>query len=184
MSLGIFSFDLEALMNSMSWYFEITEPEESPVENEVSLENAEEILEKMMVSDSKSVDVLMETALNNTVTSVISAQTAKEAAPTSSTSKPAPPQVTVPKINEKARKELEDLLRSLQTSIIHNYRSSDIIDETVSLNNVANFPKREIPKDLDNNTEKIRDERKQQERKLELLRDDLKKAMLRNNSGV
>jgi hypothetical protein len=185
MSLGIFSFDLAALIDSLSCYIDFTEPEVFPAENEISLENAEEILQNTTAGDPKIDEFLMETALSSTVTSVISTQTVKKEnpAPLSSTTKPLAP-VTSPTLDDKKRKQLEELIKSLQTSIVHNYRSSDIIDETVSLNNVTNFPKREIPKDTENKPEKLREERKREDRKLENLRDELKRAMFRNNIDV
>jgi len=183
MSLGIFSFDLEALISSLSCYFETAEPEPLPAGDETSLEKTEDVLEGVFAAEAKINDSLMAAAINSTVTSVMATETVKNPAPSSPTTK-TPVRVPSPTLDERKKKELEDLIRSLQTSIVHNYRSTDIIDEMVSLNNVANFPKREIPKDLENSSDKLREQRKLEDRKLENLRDELRRAMIKNNSDV
>jgi hypothetical protein len=183
MSLGIFSFDLQALIDSLSNYFSSTEPfTDPPVINESSLDITAEILQNTTKSDAKSDEISMANALNNAVTSIIlltepmKKTTAEPVIP--------PPKPTPVTLDDETRKEIEQLIRSLQTSVIYNYQSTDIIDETVSLNNVANFPHREIPKDAEKSAEKLQEEKKRIENKLQLLRDDLKKAMLKNNTGV
>jgi len=182
MSLGIFSFDLAALINSLSDFIEISEPEILGAENPESLEKTAEVLQNSAVSQAILDDVLMAAALNSTITSIITTERAKKetAAP------PAKPLVRAASgtLDEETRREIEQLIKSLQTSVIYNYRSSDIIDETVSLNRVTNFPNREIPEDTETNIEKLREERERELRKLETLREELKRAMLKNSSDV
>jgi hypothetical protein len=187
MSLGIFSFDLAAIINSLSNFIGTTEQfADEPVANESSLDKTTDILQNSPVAGSAITDILMADALKNVVTSIIS-QTEpvkKETAnPKIATPKPA---IRIPSVtlDDETKKEIERLIRSLQTSVIHNYQSTDIIDENVSLNNVANFPRREIPKDTENKADKIQEEKKREEGKLQSLRDELKKAMLKNNSEV
>jgi hypothetical protein len=181
MSLGIFSFDLAAIINSLSNLVEIGEQETEPAIYEISLAKTEDVLQNATVAGSGIDDVLM-----SAVTSVIS--TAEIAGKDSADEKNAPSKPvarTSPvTLDEETRKEIERLIKSLQTSVIHNYKSTDIIDETVSLNNVANFPKGKLREDSDENSETAEQQKKMEEYKLELLRDELKKTILRSNSGV
>jgi len=179
MSLGIFSFDLAALINSLSNFIEISEQENIPSNLETTLDKMEDVLQNSTVTDSKIDDILMAAALESTITSVISNETAKNPAPLTSTSKPLVPIST---LDEETKKEIERLIKSLQTSVIHNYQSTDIIDETVTRNNTRNFPRRKFQEDSENRG--IEQERKREERKLELLREELKKSIMKNNSDV
>jgi len=182
MSLGIFSFDLTALINSLSNFIETSEQENIPANLETTLDKMEDVLQNSTATDSKIDDILMAAALESTITSVITENAKKEnPAPLTSTSKP-PVRVPTVALDEETRKEIERLIKSLQTSVIHNYRSSDIIDETVSLNNARNFPRRNFREDSENKG--VEQERKREERKLELLRDELKKSIMKNNSDV
>lgn len=183
MSLGIFSFDLAALINSLSNFIETSEQENIPANLETTLDKMEDVLQNSTATtDSKIDDILMAAALEGTITSVITENAKKEnPAPLTSTSKP-PVRVPTVALDEETRKEIERLIKSLQTSVIHNYRSSDIIDETVSLNNARNFPHRNFREDSENKG--VEQERKREERKLELLRDELKKSIMKNNSDV
>lgn len=182
MSLGIFSFDLAALINSLSNFIDISEPETAPVNPETTLDKTEDVLQNSTASaaDSKIDDILMAAALNSTITTVISVENTKNPAPLSSTSKPPVP-VPAVTLDEETRKEIERLIKSLQTSVIHNYQSTDIIDETVSLNNTRNFPRRNFREDSEKGVEQ---ERRSEEHKLELLREELKKSIMKNNSDV
>ena len=184
MSLGIFSFDLAALINSLSNFIDISEPETTPANLETTLDRTEDVLQNSSaVADSKIDDILMAAALDSAITSVISAGNTKNPAPLSSTPK-LPVQVPVVTLDEETRKEIERLIKSLQTSVIHNYQSTDIISETVSLNNVQNFPRRNFREDSENKKEGVEQERKREEHKLELLREELKKSIMMNNSDV
>lgn len=186
MSLGIFSFDLAALINSLSNFIDISEQESASSNLETTLDKTEEVLQNSTAAaatDSKIDDIMMAAALNSTITSVISAENTKKEnpAPLSSTSKTIVPAVT---LDEETRKEIERLIKSLQTSVVHNYQSTDIIDETVSLNNARNFPRRNFREDSENKKEDARQQRKSEEHKLELLREELKKSIMKNNSDV
>jgi hypothetical protein len=188
MSLGIFSFDLAALINSLSNFIEAPATQNPPVIEETTLEQVAEVLQNTTDSiDAKLDDVLMAAALSSTITSVIAAaETSKKESPSE---KPAAQTVQVPTstLDEETRREIERLIKLLQTSVTHNYRSSDIIDEAVSLNRVANFPRREPQQQRENREKKnenVEQERKRETQKLEMLRDQLKKAMLKNNAGV
>lgn len=184
MSLGIFYFDLEAFINSFSQLIENAETE--PVVGDPTLEKIEETLQNLAESDSKFDDVLMATALKNTVTSVLKSETTKKESPKPAL--PAPTSVLPPlrlaAPGEEKRQEIERLLKSLQTSVIHNYRDADIAAEEVSLKTVTNFPKGQILREKDDKSDKTLDERKREELKLEKLREELKRARLRSESGV
>jgi hypothetical protein len=184
MSLGIFSFDLAAIIDSLSNFIEFDEPESTTASGEVSLDKTEDVLQNANAAAAIIDDVLVAAALNSAVTAVItSAETAKKEIPTV---KITPPPVRTPavKLDEETRREIERLIKSLQTSVIHNYQSTDIIDEAVSLNNVANFPERKLREDSDDRREAVEQQKKREEHKLDLLREELKKAILKNNSDV
>ncbi len=186
MSLGIFSYDLAALINSLSNFIETTEQENIPAILETTLDKVEDVLQNStLAADSKIDDILMAAALESTITAVISTENAKKEnpAPLTSTSK-LPVRVPTVALDEETRKEIERLIKSLQTSVIHNYQSTDIIDETVSLNNARNFPRRNFREDSENKKEGVEQDRKTEDRKLELLREELKKSIMKNNSDV
>ena len=183
MSLGIFSFDLAALINSLSNFIEITEAETPPLIPETTLEKVEDVLQNSTASAESALDdVLMAAALNSTITSVMT--TAEPVKKESAPEKPPAEPVRVSTLDEETRREIERLIKSLQTSVTHNYRSSDIIDESVSLDRVANFPQRKLRENSEKKNENDEQDRKSEARKLEMLRDELKRAMLKNNSGV
>jgi|GEM_PF-6957399 len=185
MSLGIFSFDLAAIINSLSNFIDISDAENLPAADEISLTKTEDVLQNASLSDSVIDDVLMAAALTSAVTSVIStsAEAAKSDIEKPASSKPASRTTPTP-LDEETRKEIERLIKSLQTSIIHNYKSSDLIAETVSLNTVTNFAKRKPFKESDDNREALQHRKKRDEQRFEMLREELKKAILKNNSGV
>lgn len=185
MSLGIFSFDLAALINGLSNFLEAADTENPPLNSETPIDKVEDVLQNATAfAESALDDVLIAAVLNSTITSVMTtADTVKKENP------PAKPTIVPVRqptagLNEETRREIERLIKSLQTSVTHNYRSSDIIDEAVSLSRVANFPHREFRDNSDKQNEVAEQDRKREAQKLERLRDELKKAMLKNNSGV
>jgi hypothetical protein len=183
MSLGIFSFDLAAIIDSLSNFIEFDEPESTTASGEVSLDKTEDVLQNANVAAAIIDDVLVAAALNSAVTAVItSAETAKKEIPTVKITPPV--RTPAVKLDEETRREIERLIKSLQTSVIHNYQSTDIIEEAVSLNNVANFPERKLREDSDDRREAVEQQKKREEHKLDLLREELKKAILKNNSDV
>lgn len=187
MSLGIFSYDLMALINSLSDFIEASEEiDVDPADIDASLDKMTEVLQNTTGANSIIADALMATALENVVTTIISS-TENVKNETVTPKPPTPlPIVRVPSVTLDAatKKELEQMIKSLQTSVIHNYKSTDIIDESVSLKNVANFPRRNIREDSEKKPDTIQDEKKRDEKKLLLLREELKRAMMRNNSDV
>lgn len=186
MSLGIFSFDLAAIINSLSNFIDISETAvDEPSNADTSLEKTSDILQNQAISESGIDDKMMAAALDNAVTAVI-AQNEPMKKETIETKIAAPPPIRLPSITlgEETKKEIEQLIRSLQTSVVHSYQSTDIIDETVSHNNAANFSKRKIAKDTENNRDNVQEVRKREESKFQRLRDQLKKEMLKNNSDV
>ena len=178
MSLGIFSFDLAAIIDSLSYLMATGEPENAPVET--SLDKTEDVLQNAAGVDSVIDDVLMAAALNSAVTSVIS--TKAEAVKSPAEIKHAPKPATVA-LDEETRKEIERLIKSLQTSVIHNYKSSDMIDETVSFNTITNFAQKNRRED-GGERESVEQQKKRDEHRLEILRDELKRAILKHNRDV
>ena len=170
---------MAAIINSLSNFIATGEQETAPIK--VSLDKTEDVLQNASAAvDSVIDDVLMAAALNNAVTNIISTKT--EAIKSSPEKIPAPKPAAVA-FDEETRKEIERLIKSLQTSVIHNYKSSDLIDETVSLNTIANFAQRKRRED-GGEREAVEQQKKRDERRLEILREELKRAILKHNRDV
>ena len=182
MSLGIFSFDLAAIINSLS-NFIATDDASAAAAVEMSLYKTEDVLQMAAASDTLIDDVLMAAALTNAVTSVIS-EAAKRESSTESPAVQKTPARAAAALDEETRKEIERLIKSLQTSVIHNYKTTDMIDESVSLTTVSNFARRNLREDSDDRKESIERQKKNDEQRLETLREELKRAILKNNSDV
>lgn len=180
MSLGIFSFDFAALIRSLENRIDSGSAEVAPLDE--TLENIENALEKMARDATAAAEALISAVLNSAVTPVIAA--AEKTPPANHVQKAPATRAGAVKLDEETRKEIERQIKSLQTSVIHNYKTTDIIDEAVSLNSVANFPKPNGREKADRKAEAFENERKRDERKLEMLRDELKRAVLKNNSSV
>lgn len=88
------------------------------------------------------------------------------------------------KLDEETRRAIEEIIRSLQTSVIHAYKSTDIIDETVSLNNLANSAKANETKRADDRDQAIEEDKRRAARRSEELREDLRRAILKNHNKV
>ena len=182
MSLGIFSFDLAAIINSLS-NFIATDDASAAAAVEMSLYKTEDVLQMAAASDTLIDDVLMAAALTNAVTSVIS-EAAKRESSTESPAVQKTPARAAGALDEETRKEIERLIKSLQTSVIHNYKTTDMIDESVSLTTVSNFARRNLREDTDDRKESTERQKKSDEQRLETLREELKRAILKNNSDV
>jgi hypothetical protein len=193
MSLGIFSFDLQALINSLTNMINTIETDVAPANEDTSLDRTAEVLQNTTVSDSKIDEAQMATALEKVITTVmLSAENAKKQSvelktTVSNSTVIAPKPLIKPMpvtLDEATKREIEALIKSLQTSVIHNYQSTDIIDESVSLNNIANFKTKNIFDDSDDKKDNIQEQKKREETKLQMLQDDLRKARMKNNSEV
>jgi len=186
MSLGIFSFDLAAIINSLSNFIDTGEPEIALANSESSLAQTADVLQNAAAAESIIDDVLMAAALNSAVTAVISTTkiSPKENSQEKNTSSKSPVRTPSVTLDAETRTEIERLIKSLQISVVHNYKSTDIIDETVSLNTVANFPHRKLREEPRERNEAVVQQKKREDFKLELLREELKKAILKNNSDV
>ena len=173
---------MAAIIYSLS-NFIATDDAELAAAVETSLYKTEDVLQMAAASATVIDDRLMAAALSSAVTSFIS-EAAKKESPTEKppVSKPATRPATA--LDEETRKEIERLIKSLQTSVIHNYKSSDMIDETVSLATVSNFARRDRREDSDDRQDAIERQKKTDEQRLEMLREELKKAILRNNTDV
>lgn len=178
MSLGIFSFDLAALIRSLENCFHAGETENGTLDS--TLEKIESARENAAVTAVE--EVVIAAALNSAVRSVLAAtEKAPQAKPVP---KKTPFRATAAGLGEETRKEIERLIKSLQASVIHNYKASDIIDEAISLNGCANFPKRTGRENSERKIEAIENDRRREERRLKMLRDELQKAVFRNNTCV
>jgi hypothetical protein len=185
MGLGIFSFDLAAMIGGLPKFIEAPDPEIPPPTNEVSPDAAEEIPQNASVAAFVIDDEMTAAALGRTVTFVIAApEIDKKQGPA-----PLPPTTystaRAPlKTDEEIQKEIECLIKSLQTSVIHNYKVTDMIDENSSIERTAKFPKRELREDRENKKESAEQEKKMEDRKSELLREEFKRLKLKKISNV
>jgi hypothetical protein len=177
MSLGIFSFDLAAMIDSLSNFLDLAAT--SPDESRSSLDKTEEVLQNASV---EAIDGALMAAINSANASVVSEILKKENLTEKTISNPAVRSLPVT-LDEETRREIERLIKSLQTTVMHGYQSTDIIEETVACSNVVNFPRRKTSEDPEN-TEEFVERRKTETRKLEVLREELKRAMMKNNSEV
>ncbi len=182
MSLGIFSIDLAAIIRSLSDFVNIADQSGSPANIASAIDQVENILQDASDSDVKMDDIAIAAALEQTITSVLAAPKEDPKKPTAVVPQPVKPVQSG--LDEETRLEIERLIKSLQTSVVHNYRSSDMIDETVSLERVQHFPRRHENENSDDDDRKRTDERRRDDIRLQNLRDEFRREMLRNNSAV
>jgi hypothetical protein len=181
MSLGIFSIDLAAIIRSLSDFVTLVDPSGSPANMASAIDQFEGILQDAADSEKKIDDVLIAAALEQTITSVMASAVDKTKNPEPL---PVPAKPVQSHLDDETRLEIERLIRSLQTSVVHNYRSSDIIDETVSLERVQRFPRRRENEDTDVVDRRRAEDRRRDELRMQSLREEFKREMLRNNSAV
>lgn len=182
MSLGIFSIDLAAIIRSLSEFVTLADQTGAPPDIASAIDEVENLLQTASESDKKIDDVLIAAALEQTITSVLATADDKTKKPSTVVSPP--PKPTQNQLDEETRLEIERLIRSLQTSVVHNYRSSDIIDESVSLERVQRFPRRRENEDSEGGDRRRTDDRRRDEIRMQALRDEFKREMLKSNSAV
>lgn len=185
MGLSIFSFDLAALINSLSQIMDSGAADEQIISDIIELAEAVELAAPEINSvmdfsnDSMIEEILLATTISNAVIQTVAPEEVKEK-PVSKVKKETPVKTPITSIadDEEYKKAIEQLIRSLQTSATYSYQSADIINEKVSLKNIANFPRRKNNSDNEKTRETLREETKSREAKLEKLRDELKKARM------
>ncbi len=187
MGLSIFSFDLAALINSLSQITGTTEEEiiSDIIElSETPAMNASEILPEAIFSDEKLIqEILLATTVTSALIQTPSPDEIKENKVVKET-KPAPVSTTANPVDEEYKKAIEELIRSLQTSVTYSYKSTDIINEKVSLNEISGLSRKNNDSDREKPAETLREDNKRRELNLEKLRDELKKARLKTNAGL
>jgi hypothetical protein len=202
MALNIFSFDLAALINSVANIINSPAPEVLPMTGssavDASLAKTTEVLKNSSEAEEIIDDLLMTAAMTNAVTPPVSPdeifnrenQTIDNS---SSDDNSAPsiddPLVTIsinppPILSGNEDEAMRQLIRSLQTSVMHSYQSTDIIHENVSHNNVANCLKKDDLDDSENKPDNLQEEKRRNEIRLEKLREELRRAILKNNSNA
>ncbi|MCD9189096.1 MAG: hypothetical protein LUM44_21950 [Pyrinomonadaceae bacterium] len=88
------------------------------------------------------------------------------------------------KLDEDTRRIIDELIRSLQLSVVHSYQSTDIIGEDVTLNTLSNSAKANKIREKDNREQSITEEKRRTDRKTEEMREELRRAILKNNTKV
>ncbi|HQU86273.1 MAG TPA: hypothetical protein PKY59_24300, partial [Pyrinomonadaceae bacterium] len=88
------------------------------------------------------------------------------------------------KLDEATRRMIEEIARSLQTSVIHSYQSTDIIDEGFSQTNLANSAKANSVRKSENSDQTIKEEKRRADRKNEEMREELRRARFKNSGKV
>ena len=198
MGLSIFSFDLAALINSLSQAADAiesvidapplvfpTEPAPLPT-SAAAVIKAEETTTEAIIED-----ILLAASVSQAALSIISPDEALKKAPPAAESTPVPavptpvaaPKPAAPKpLDEEYKKALEALIRSLQTSVVHAYQSADMINESVALKTLSDATRRSAPTAFETVSDRTGDEKKRREQKLDALRDELKKAMLKEQA--
>lgn len=186
MGLSIFSFDLAALINSLSQV--VGNADEQIISDIIELAEAIELaapeinMETDFSNDSMIEEILLATTISNALIQTVSPGEVKEK-PTSKPKNEAPVIAPITSIADDAeyKKAIEQLIRSLQTSATYSYQSTDIINEKVSLKSITNFPRRKNSSDSEKNSDALKEENKKREAKLEKLRDELNKARIRQH---
>lgn len=182
MGLNIFSFDLTELINSFSdfgWFSNENECAEKFSAPETALDSVEETPPRAAI-DSITDKILSAAIANATASSVKSDEILKTAV----NIKNPPSNRAHNHAHTEEQKTIEELIELLQTTVIHSYKSSDIAGENVSLNTVAAFFKKKYQTDFESNQTKLSEDQKREQAKLERMRDELKKAILKNNASV
>lgn len=184
MSLGIFSFDLNAWLDSLERYLDST--------NEATL--AEELppIESTFDFDAPSSELFDEAAIKQALESAVTpilvptdSLTQKPPETVKETIKPAPmtpsvlavqPVVTPrPSLSPEARIEFERMMRTLQTQVVANYRDVDIADQDFGRRYVEDFPRRK-PTGEDEAAEVRRNDMRRDDERAERLRSELIRA--------
>lgn len=88
------------------------------------------------------------------------------------------------KLDEDTRRIIDELIRSLQLSVVHSYQSTDIIGEDVTLNTLSNSAKANKIREKDNREQGVTEEKRRIDRKSEEMRAELRRAILKNNTKV
>jgi hypothetical protein len=201
MALNIFSFDLAALINSVANIINSPAPEVLPTTGpapDASLAKTTEILRNSSEAEEIIDDLLMTAAMTNAVTPRISPDEIlkRENKSLDNSSSGDDPSlgaddslVTISVIPPPIYSDDEDevirqLIRSLQTSVMHSYQSTDIIHENVSLNNVTNCLKKDGSDDSENKPGNLQEEKRRNELRLEKLREELRRTILKNNTNA
>lgn len=200
MALGIFTFDFAALINSLAHIIDPAEPEipaaPAPPADGTSLAQTAEVLQDAAAAgaDAEKIldDILLATALSNAVVTTISPDEILKKENKPQTNPPPGDDsslVTItllppPILTGKEDEALRQLIRSLQTSVIHSYQSTDIISENFSHNIVSNCLQKDALDDSESKPDNLLEEKKRNELRLRELQEELRRAMLRNNSSV
>lgn len=88
------------------------------------------------------------------------------------------------KLDEETRRIIDELIRSLQLSVVHSYQSTDIIGEDVMLNTLSSSAKANKVREKDNREQSVTEEKRRTDRKTEEMREELRRAILKNNTKV
>lgn len=193
MGLSINSFDLMALIESLQSL--IPNEPETPMtdllnDSSPASEKLTEILEDTAPSFAISEEVL-QAAIDNIALRNSSAPVSEVILDDTQTSTilstqmtPMLPPLINSKMDEEMRRAIQEIIRSLQTSVIHSYQSSDIIGEDFSLNNLSNSAKANRVKEAEDGEQSVKEEKRRAERKNEDMREDLRRAIFKNRNQV
>lgn len=193
MGLSINSFDLMALIESLQSL--IPNEPETPMtdllnDSSPASEKLTEILEDTVPSFAISEEVL-QAAIDNIALRNSSAPVSEVILDDTQTSTilstqmtPMLPPLINSKMDEEMRRAIQEIIRSLQTSVIHSYQSSDIIGEDFSLNNLSNSAKANRVKEAEDGEQSVKEEKRRAERKNEDMREDLRRAIFKNRNQV
>lgn len=88
------------------------------------------------------------------------------------------------KLDEETRRIIDELIRSLQLSVVHSYQSTDIIGEDVMLNTLSSSAKANKVREKDNREQSVTEEKRRTDRKTEEMREEIRRAILKNNTKV
>ncbi len=191
MGLSIFSFDLASLINNLTQFAETIEEDALPIVEQPAAPlflspdpTARPTTSAETTAEAIIEDILLAAVVTSAAMTTVSpdAILKKESEAAAAPAKTVLPANTAAAVDEEYRKAIEQLIRSLQTSVVHSYQSVDIVNESVSLKTVANVPRDQAKPAFEYESERTEDERKRKEDKLRALREEFKRSMLKNNS--
>lgn len=179
MGLNIFTFDLQALINSLGDFFTI--PDDDSAENFLIPDEAPpaptDEMPPIAAIDSITSKILLSAAASDAAMNSIKPIEIIKSAPLRTEN--SSPKTASARSRAEDQKNMQELIKLLQTTVAHSYKSSDVVGGIVSFNTNNAFFKKNPEINFENDPVKLSEQKREQIR-LEQKREELKKALLKN----
>lgn len=165
MSLSIFAFDIESLINTWSNFFDQSEIDSTvneTVSNQIPPET--NFQSEQMLSDSAIKVILTSSPVGVSANSPI----------TSAIVKPA-------NISDAHRKLIEELAATLQSSLTHTYQMSDISNGKISRNIADNLLRKQTSPTLKETS--LDEDNRKRELKMKILQEEMRKSIIKSSKN-